>query len=129
MHSQPLICVHDVEAMSRWYQQLLGCESAHGGPQYERLVRDGVLVLQLHNWDVEHDHGPIGDPQARPYGNGLLLWFEVDDFHAAVSRARALNAEILRPAFHHVGASQWECWMRDPEGYKVVISSPDSKVG
>jgi len=129
MRPQPLICVHDVEAMSKWYQQLLGCQSAHGGPQYERLVRDGILILQLHNWDVEHDHGPIGDPDARPYGNGLLLWFEVDDFDAAVARAEKLKAEVLRPRFHHVGASQWECWLRDPEGYKVVLSSPDGSAG
>ena len=125
MRPQPLICVHDVEAMSRWYQHLLDCKSAHGGAQYERLVRDGVLILQLHHWDVDHDHGPIGDPALRPYGNGLLLWFEVDDFDAAVARAAELNAEVLRPPFHHVGASQWECWLRDPEGYKVVLSSPE----
>jgi len=124
MRSQPLICVHDVEAMSRWYQQLLGCQSGHGGPHYERLVKDGTLMLQLHRWDVEHDHGPIGDPDARPYGNGLLLWFEVQDLGAAVVRAEALRAQVLRPLFHHVGANQWECWLRDPEGYKVVLSSP-----
>jgi hypothetical protein len=31
MRPQPLICVRDVEASSRWYQQLLGCRSDHGG--------------------------------------------------------------------------------------------------
>jgi hypothetical protein len=45
---QPLIAVRDVEASSRWYQRLLGLESGHGGPHYERLLADGVLVLQLH---------------------------------------------------------------------------------
>ena len=59
---QPLICVRDVEASSRWYQHLLGCQSAHGGAEYERLVSHGRLILQLHRWDVEHHHGPIGDP-------------------------------------------------------------------
>ena len=125
MRSQPLICMHNVQAMSKWYQHLLGCQSAHGGPQYERLVRDGILILQHHNWDIEHDHGPIGDPDARPYGNGLLLWFEVDDFDAAVARAEKLKAEVLRPRFRYVGANHWQCWLRDPEGYKVVLSSPD----
>jgi hypothetical protein len=57
MHPQPLICVRDVEASSRWYQRLLGCESDHGGPQYERLVSNGHLILQLHAWDIEHHHG------------------------------------------------------------------------
>lgn len=38
MHPQPLICVNDVEASSRWYRRLLGCDSVHGAPHYERLV-------------------------------------------------------------------------------------------
>ena len=74
--------------------ELLGCKSDHGGPNYERLVADSRLVLQLHRWDLAHHHGPIGDPTDLPPGNGLLLWFEVDDFDAAVARVRnaAINA-------------------------------------
>ncbi len=125
MHSQPLICVHDVEASSRWYQRLLGCQSGHGGTEYERLVSHGRLVLQLHRWEVEHHHGPIGDLNAKPYGNGVLLWFEIDDFDVAVERAKEMAVEVVLPAYHHVGAHQWEVWLRDPEGYTVVLSSPD----
>ena len=33
MRPHPLICVKDVEASGVWYQRLLGCESAHGGPE------------------------------------------------------------------------------------------------
>lgn len=57
----------------------------------------GKLVMQLHHWKVEHHHGPIGDPDSRPYGNGVLMWFEVDDFDAALQRAGALGAEIVKP--------------------------------
>ena len=60
MNPQPLICVHDVEASSRWYQRLLGCQSGHGGDHYEQLVSRGQLVMQLHRWDAEHLHGSIG---------------------------------------------------------------------
>src|SRR5262245_54984769 len=110
--AQPLICVSDVETSSRWYQRLLGCQSAHGGPEYERLVAGGRLVLQLHRWDVGHHHGAIGDPQDRPYGNGVLLWFEVDDFDAAVARTEAMNAEIVMPRHrnppdHDGGPNHW----------------------
>ncbi len=91
MRPQPLICVKDVEASSRWYQRLLGCESAHGGTNYERLVAGSRLVLQLHRWELEHHHGPIGDPDNLPPGNGLLLWFEVDDIDAAIARAEAMG--------------------------------------
>src|SRR5688500_14577999 len=95
MRPQPLIAVTDVETSSRWYQQLLGCSSDHGGKDYERLVFGGQLVLQLHSFEVKHDHGPIGDAGDRPYGNGVLLWFEVDDFEEAAARAVALGAEIV----------------------------------
>src|SRR5947199_7609505 len=97
MRPQPLICVHDVEASSHWFQQLLGCKSDHGGREYERLVSNGRMVLQLHHWDVTHHHGSVGDPNARPYGNGVLLWFEIDDFDAAVARAKDLNAHMVMP--------------------------------
>ena len=97
MRPQPLICVRDVEASSRWYQRLLGCESAHGGPNYERLVHSSKLVMQLHRWEEEHHHGRIGDPSVMTPGNGLLLWFEVDDIDAAIARAESLGAEVIMP--------------------------------
>jgi catechol 2,3-dioxygenase-like lactoylglutathione lyase family enzyme len=123
MHLQPLICVHDVEASSRWYQRVLGCRSDHGGSQYERLVSHGTLILQLHNWYVEHHHGPLGDPELRPYGNGVLLWFELDDFDAAVARAEQLKADVIKPR-HRSENAHWECWLRDPDGYTIVLASP-----
>jgi catechol 2,3-dioxygenase-like lactoylglutathione lyase family enzyme len=125
MRSQPLIAVSDVELSSRWYQRLLGCTSAHGGAEYERLVSNGNLVLQLHRFGMEHDHGPIGNPADKPYGNGVLLWFEVDDFDAAMERVAALNPPIVLPRRRHAGAMHWECWLRDPDDYTVVLSSPD----
>ncbi|HTE54904.1 MAG TPA: VOC family protein [Kofleriaceae bacterium] len=132
MRPQPLIAVADVEASSRWYQRLLGCQSAHGGPNYERLERDGVLVLQLHRWEVEHHHGPIGDPASRPYGNGVLLWFETDEFDATIARAVALGAEMVlaphrNPPSGDGGPDHRECWVRDLDGYVVVLASPDGE--
>jgi catechol 2,3-dioxygenase-like lactoylglutathione lyase family enzyme len=134
MRPQPLISVSDVEASSRWYQQLLGCGSVHGGPEYERLVFKEVLVLQLHRFDVEHHHGRIGDPADKPYGNGILLWFEVDDFDAAVARAVAMKADIFLPRHRNPptgsgGPNHWECWLHDPDGYAVVLVSPDGSAG
>lgn len=130
MRSQPLIAVTDVEASSRWYQRLLDCQSAHGGKEYERLVANGALILQLHSFEVDHHHGPIADPEDRPYGNGVLLWFEVDDFDAAMDRATRLKAEVVRPTHRNPpsgdgGPNHWECWFRDPDGYTVVLASPD----
>jgi len=134
MRPQPMIAVHDVEASSRWYQRLLGCQSAHGGPNYERLIKDGALVMQLHHFEVFDHHGPIGDPTDRPYGNGVLLWFEVDDFDDVLANAADLQAEIVLPRHRNPpdgdgGPNHWEIWLRDPDGYTVVVASPDGSAG
>ncbi len=130
MRPQPLIAVRDVEASSRWYQQVLGCTSGHGGREYERLMDGDRIVMQIHNLDVAHHHGTIGDASAGPLGNGVLLWFEVDDFAAAVARARALGAPVVldvhrNPPEGEGGPDHWEYWISDPEGYTVVLASPD----
>lgn len=129
MRPQPLICVSDVEASSRWYQHLLGCQSGHGGPNYERLMANGRLVMQLHRWDKPDHHGQIGDP-VLAHGNGVLLWFAIDDFDAAMTRVADLKPHIVLPRHRNPpdrdgGPNHWEIWLRDLDGYTVVLASPD----
>ena len=120
---QPLIVVRDVPASSRFYAQLLAADSAHGGEEYEQVVSEGEIVLQLHHIDVEDHHGPLASPDA-PLGNGLLVWFEVADFDAAVARARQLGAHVERDVHVNPNAQQQELWLRDPDGYLVVLAGP-----
>jgi catechol 2,3-dioxygenase-like lactoylglutathione lyase family enzyme len=116
-----MIAVRDVEASSRWYQKLLDGQSGHGGREYERIVRDGDLLLQLHHWDA-HEHPHLGDPSSLPLGNGVLLWFETDAFDPAVARAKELGAEILEGPLVNPRAEHREIWLRDPDGYVVVLA-------
>jgi catechol 2,3-dioxygenase-like lactoylglutathione lyase family enzyme len=123
---QPLIAVRDVRASRRWYQQLLGVK---GLPEhehrdtYDRLMIDGRLILQLHAWD-EEDHPNLVNADTAPVGHGVLLWFEVDDFDAAVERARSLKAQVIEEPKVNPNAGHREMWLRDPDGYVVVIASP-----
>jgi catechol 2,3-dioxygenase-like lactoylglutathione lyase family enzyme len=135
MRAQPLINCRDVQASSHWYQRLLGCVGGHGGTEYQRLCDPNLhtskwgsdgLILQLHAWEVDHHHGPMGDP-SRTVGNGMLLWFEVDDFDAAVARARELAAPIVLDVHRNPNANHRELWIRDPDGYTVVLASPDGE--
>ena len=130
---QTLLAVSDVEAASAWYQRLLGLTSDHGGPSYERLLAGGTLVLQLHQLEVEHHHGLVGEPSA-PRGNGVLVWFgEVSDFDDVIDRARELGAEVVRgvernpPEGGGNGPGHRELWVRDLDGYIVVVASPDGE--
>jgi predicted enzyme related to lactoylglutathione lyase len=70
----------------------------------------------------------MGDPSIA-VGNGVLLWFEVDDFDAAVARARKLGAPIVHDVHRNPNAGHRELWIRDPDGYTVVIASPDGDAG
>jgi catechol 2,3-dioxygenase-like lactoylglutathione lyase family enzyme len=123
LRPQPLIAVSDVPASSRWYQRLLGCQSGHGGRTYERLVSKEELVMQLHAWDdPANAHEHLGRKDSKPYGNGVLLWFETDDFDSAIARARALGAQVLEEPHENPNAGHREIWLRDPDGYVVVIA-------
>jgi predicted enzyme related to lactoylglutathione lyase len=131
--AQTMLAVRDVEASSRWYQELLGLSSDHGGAEYERLLSDGDLVLQLHQQEVTHDHGLFTAPGA-DVGNGVLVWFgEVADFDAVVARVERLGATVVRaphrnpPVGEGNGPGHREIWIRDLDGFTVVVASPDGE--
>lgn len=76
----------------------------------------------FHNqWDV-HEHSHLGDPDSKPYGNGILLWFQTDKFNAAIARINILQAEVLEEPQVNPNASHREVWLRYPDGYFVVIA-------
>jgi catechol 2,3-dioxygenase-like lactoylglutathione lyase family enzyme len=120
---QPMIAVADVEKASAWYQHVLGATSGHGGTEYEQLLVDGHLTLQLHRLDVGHHHGTIGDPQL-PRGNGVAVWFEAADFDAVVTRLRVVDAHVVTDVHLNPNASHREIWVRDLDGYLVVFAEP-----
>jgi catechol 2,3-dioxygenase-like lactoylglutathione lyase family enzyme len=120
-----MVVVRDVPAARRFYLQVLGAESGHGGDEYEQIVADGEILLQLHRIDVEDHHGPLADPD-QPLGNGVLLWFEVADFDATVERVRASDAQVVTEVHTNPNAHQQEIWLRDPEGYLVVLAGPSA---
>ena len=127
MEPQPLIAVADVEAGSLRYRRLPGCGSGHGGPDYERLLSRGRLILQLHRRDA-HDRPHMGDPASKPCGNGVLLRFRTDGSDAAVARARALGADILEEPHVNPNARHRECRLRDPDGYVVVLAGAEGDI-
>ena len=118
-----MIAVRDVAGSSRWYQRLLGCESGHGGDEYEQLVKDGELLIQLHHSHAD-EHPGMGDPDAAPHGYGVLLWFRTSDFDGAVKRAREMQVEILSDVAVNPLAQHREFGVRDPDGYTVMLCSP-----
>jgi catechol 2,3-dioxygenase-like lactoylglutathione lyase family enzyme len=131
IEAQPLIAVCNVRASSRWYGELLGADSIPEHPHrdvYDRISHAGRLLLQLHAWDAE-DHPNLVNAEAAPPGHGVLLWFQVDDFDSVVERARGLGAEIVEEPHVNPAPRHREIWLRDPDGYVVVVASPDGDCG
>jgi hypothetical protein len=93
---------------------------------YDRLFHHGELILQLHAWDAD-DHPNLVNADAAPCGHGVLLWFEIADFDAAVARARSLVAEVVLDAHVNPRPQHREIWLRDPDGYVVVLASADGE--
>jgi len=56
-------------------------------------------------------------------GNGLLLFFRVDDFDMALKRARALVARFEAEPHVNQNTQTTEFSLRDPDGYYVTISA------
>ena len=132
VRSQPLIAVRDVRKSSRWYARLLGAERAsvlmHSDHAhiYDRLLSNSKLVLQLHSWGEEDHPNLVNERKAAP-GHGVLLWFEIDDFDAAVRRARAMRASVVLEPHENRAPDHRELWLRDLDGFYVVIASPDGE--
>jgi catechol 2,3-dioxygenase-like lactoylglutathione lyase family enzyme len=128
MLPQPLIAVQDVEGTSAWYQRTLGFTSGHGGPEYEQLMSIGQMVLQLHLWDA-HEHPNIGRPELKPYGNGVVLWFLAEQVEQAFATATSARAEVLEPISVNPNANHLEFWLRDPNGYVIVVAGQYGQLG
>ncbi len=126
IEAQPLIAVRDVRASSRWYSELLGVGGLPDHPHrdsYDALSSSARPILQLHAWD-EENHPNLVDRAAAPPGHGVILWFMVEDFEAAVERALSLGAQVIEDAHINPAPTQWEIWLRDPDGYVIVIAGP-----
>jgi catechol 2,3-dioxygenase-like lactoylglutathione lyase family enzyme len=121
MAFEPMIFADDVEATSRWYQQLLGLKSAHGGPHFEMLMdAGGALALQLHHADAE-EHGGERLPVGSSRGAGVLLYFKTDDVRAIYAKAQAMGARLeTEPTFVQL-AGHTEFVVRDPDGYAIAV--------
>jgi hypothetical protein len=62
-------------------------------------------------------------PDVAPPGNGLLLFFRVDDFDMALKRARALVDQFEEEPHLNPNTQTMEFSLRDPDGYFVTISA------
>lgn len=119
-----IIGVADVARSYKWYQSLFGQQESTPAHDYfgQILDSDGTVLLCLHQWG-EHGHPSLTSPHHAQPGNGLLLFFRVDDFDAALVRARALVERLDEEPHVNPSTGTGEFALRDPDGYHVMISA------
>lgn len=119
-----IIGVADVARSLNWYQSLFGQpRSAPAHDYFGQVVdTDGTVLLCLHKWGA-HDHPTLSSPDRAEPGNGLLLFFRVDDFDEALVRARALVGQLEEDPQTNPATGTREFALRDPDGYYVMVSA------
>jgi predicted enzyme related to lactoylglutathione lyase len=119
-----IIGVSDVPSSFKWYQSLFGQPETQPAHTHfgQILDSDGTVLLCLHQWGA-HDHPSLTSPDNATPGNGLLLFFRVDDFDMSLKRARALVARLEEEPNTNPSTGTEEFSLLDPDGYYVTISS------
>lgn len=119
-----IIGVADVARSVNWYQSLFGLPSSAPAHDYfgQVLDTDGTVLLCLHKWGA-HEHPTLSSPDRAEPGNGLLLFFRVDDFDEALARARALASQLEEEPQTNPATGTREFALRDPDGYYVMVSA------
>lgn len=119
-----IIGVADVARAFTWYQSLLGLPATTPAHDYfgQILDADGTVLLCLHQWGA-HEHPTLTGPDRAKPGNGLLLFFRVDDFDQALDRAHGLVAALEEGPVVNPNTGTREFALRDPDGYYVMVSA------
>lgn len=119
-----ILGVADVPRSFAWYRSLLGLPAAQPAHEYfgQIAAADGTVLLCLHRWG-DHEHPPLAGPDRAGPGNGLLLFFRVEDFDLALARARDLVAALEEAPHLNPNTGTREFALRDPDGYYVMISA------
>lgn len=119
-----IIGVRDVAGSLTWYQALFGQPATPPGHDHfaQVLDTDGTVLLCLHPWGA-HEHPTLTSPDQAPPGNGLLLFFRVDDCDRALERARTLVLRLEEEPHVNPNTGTREFSLRDPDGYYVTISA------
>jgi catechol 2,3-dioxygenase-like lactoylglutathione lyase family enzyme len=119
-----IIGVGDVPGSLKWYQALFGQPAILPAHDCfgQILDSDGTVLLCLHEWGA-HEHPSLTNPDQATPGNGLLLFFRVDDFENALQRARSLVGQLEEEPHVNPNTRTKEFSLRDPDGYYVTISS------
>ena len=122
LKADPIIAVKNVSESSKWYQELFQCNSSHEGNRFRILTdNNGTVILCLHKWKEDH-HPTMIDESIQP-GNGLILYFRVNNLEKIRENAEKLGAIIEEDIHINPNSGIEEFSIRDLDGYYLTISN------
>jgi hypothetical protein len=96
--------VRDIARTKTFYGAIFGWAFVDYGPGYASFTDNGL--------------GGGFTTDGTPTPGGPLMVFHVDDLEAALGRAKAAGAVIVKPIFSFPGGRRFQ--FRDPDGYEVA---------
>ena len=119
-----IIGVSDVSSSFKWYQSLFGQpETRPAHADFGQILdSDGTVLLCVHQWGA-HEHPSLMSRDEATPGNGLLLFFRVDDYEMSLKRACALVDRFEEEPHVNPNTQTMEFSLRDRDGYYVTISA------
>ena len=119
-----IIGVADVALSYSWYQALFGQPGgASAQVDFGQILdTDRTVLFRLDQWGA-HEHPPLSSSHVAQSGNGLLLFFRVDDFDEALLQARALVNKLEKEPHMNPATGTRELAIRNLNGYYVMVSA------
>jgi uncharacterized glyoxalase superfamily protein PhnB len=121
MKLDPILVVQNVEESAKWYQEIFGCRSMHGGNEFEILVsKDDSVLICLHKWGA-HDHPTMKKPGITP-GNGFILYIRTENMDEIYQNAERMGYAVEEAIHMNPNSGKKEFSLRDPDGYYLIIT-------
>lgn len=118
---ETIIAVKDIQISKVFYKKILDLKPSHGGDSFEILKYDEEIILCLHKWG-EHEH-PRMRHSSNQNGNGLILFFRVDDLNCIYQNALRMEAKIEKAIHYNPNSLKNQFTLFDPDGYYIIISN------
>ncbi len=124
----PIIAVKNVEVSAEWYHKIFGFENMHGGDYFAILTTlNNQVALCLHAWETD-GHPTMENPNI-PAGNGLLLYFRVENWQKIRQNLEKIGWTIEQEVHQNPNSKKQEFSFRDPDGYFITVSEFHSYEG
>lgn len=121
MKIDPIIAVKNVVESSKWYQDIFGCTSIHGGNEFDVLVtKEKEVFLCLHKWEA-HGHPTMNKPMITP-GNGLILYLRTENMEEIYQSLKRTSYPVEFEIQLNPNSGKREFSLRDPDGYYLTVS-------